>query len=189
MKKILCPVSFKTPSVKLKAPSSVTYKGECSTVKNSPDGTEINKYQEKIKKSTIELTALQLFIKEQFCIIKKQLDDMVNSQEPANRKSISSLQEEIDYLREENHAKIQMIKHLTDMNVVPSNNDVTTGACSCKLVNTHTYCVDSNSKEPSIVLETNKKSNKNLDKIRNQQNKNITEKLDSDNINEKNRKE
>ena len=30
---------------------------------------------------------------------------MVNNQEPENRKYISSLQEEIDYLRDENHAK------------------------------------------------------------------------------------
>ena len=104
---------------------------------------------------------------------------MVNTQELANRESISSLQEEIHYLREENQAKTQIIKHLTDMKVVPSNNDITTGTCSCKLASTHTYCVDSNYKEPSIDLETNTKSNKNLDKIRNHQNKNITEKLDS----------
>ena len=71
---------------------------------------------------------------------------MVNTQEAANRKSISSIQEEIDYLREENHAKTQIIKHLTDMKVVPSNNDITTGAYSCKLASTHTYCVDSNHK-------------------------------------------
>ena len=30
---------------------------------------------------------------------------MLNTQEPANKKSISPLQEEIDYLREENDAK------------------------------------------------------------------------------------
>ena len=34
---------------------------------------------------------------------------MVNIQQPANRKSFPSLQEEIDYLREENHAKTQII--------------------------------------------------------------------------------
>ena len=68
---ILCPVNFKTPSLKLKTSSSVPYEEECSTVTSSPDGTEINKYQEKIKNLTIELTALQLFIKEQFYIIKK----------------------------------------------------------------------------------------------------------------------
>ena len=47
---ILCPVNFKTPSVKLKTPSSVPYEEKCSTVTSSPDGTEISKYQEKIKK-------------------------------------------------------------------------------------------------------------------------------------------
>ena len=95
---ILCPVNFKTPSVKLKTPSSLPYEEKCSTVTSSPDGTEISKYQEKIKSLTTELTALQLFIKEQFYFIRKQLEDMVNTQEPSNRKSISSLQEEIDYL-------------------------------------------------------------------------------------------
>ena len=75
------------------------------------------------------------------------------------------------------------------MKVVPSNNDISTGACSYKLASTHTYCVDSNYKEPSIDLETNTKSNKTLDKIRTQQNKNITEKLDSDNFNESNKKQ
>ena len=68
---ILCPVTFKAPSVKLKTPSNVPYEEECSTITSSPDGTEINKYQEKIKNLTIEITALQLFIKEQFYIIKK----------------------------------------------------------------------------------------------------------------------
>ena len=44
---ILCPVNFKTPSVKLKTPSSVSYKEKCSTITSSTDGTEIDKYQEK----------------------------------------------------------------------------------------------------------------------------------------------
>ena len=76
------------------------------------------------------------------------------------------------------------------MKVVLSNSNITTGACSCKLASTHTYCVDSNYKEPSIDLKTNTKSKKKkkLDKIRNQHNKNITEKLDSDNFNEKSKK-
>ena len=87
-----------------------TLRRECSIITTSPDSTEINKYQEKIKNLTIELTALQLFIKEQYYIIQKQLEDMANTQESANRKSISSLQEEIDYLREENHLKTQIIK-------------------------------------------------------------------------------
>ena len=121
-----------------------TLRRECSIITTSPDSTEINKYQEKIKNLTIELTALQLLIKEQFYIIEKQLEDMANTQESANRKSISSLQEEIDYLREENHLKTQIIKYLTDMKVVPSNSDITTGACSCSVASVHTYCVDSN---------------------------------------------
>ena len=75
------------------------------------------------------------------------------------------------------------------MKVVPSNNDITTGAGSCKLASIHTYCVNSNYKEPWIDLETNTKSKKKSDKIRHQENKNITEKLDSDNINEKNKKQ
>ena len=113
---------------------------------------------------------------------------MTKTQEPANRKSISSLQEEIDYLREENHAKTQIIKQLTDIKVAPCSSDITTGACRCKVASTHTYCVDNSYKEPSIDLETNTKSDKNLDKIKNQQNKNVTEKLNSDNINEKDKK-
>ena len=109
-------------------------------------------------------------------------------QEPANRKSISSLQEKIDYLREENHAKTEIILQVTDAKVAPSNSDITTGTCSCKVASNHTYRFDNNYKETSIGLETNTKSNKNLDKIKNQQNKNISEKLDSDNINDKNKK-
>ena len=157
------------------------------TVTSLPDGTEINKYHEKIN-LTIELTTLQLFMKEHFYIIKKLLEDMTHTHKPANRKSISFLQEEIDYFREENHAKTQIIKQFTNMKVVPSNSDLTAGACSWKVASTQSFCVDNSYKEHSIDLETNAKSNKNLDKIRNQQNKNVTEKLDSDNINEKNKK-
>ena len=74
------------------------------------------------------------------------------------------------------------------MKVVSFNSDNTTGTCSCKVANTHTYYVDNNYKESLDDLETTAKSNKNLDQIQNQQNKNVTEKLDSDNINEKNKK-
>ena len=118
-------VNFEKPSVKLKMPSknrphrnlshnkgyvqdlvqSMPYEEKCPTVTGSPDSTEFYKYEEKIENLTIELTTLQLFVKEQFYIIKKQLADMKNIQEPANRKSISSFQEEIVYLRKENHAK------------------------------------------------------------------------------------
>ena len=96
---------------------SIPYEEEFPTVTSLPDDTEIYKYQEKRKNLTIELTALQLFVKEKLYIIKKQLEDITNTQEPANRKSMSSLQEEIDYLREENHAKTQIIKQLSDMKV------------------------------------------------------------------------
>ena len=74
------------------------------------------------------------------------------------------------------------------MKVAPSNSDITTSTCSCKVASTHTYRAGNNYKEPSIALETNTRSNENLDKIKNQQNKNITEILDSDNINKKNKK-
>ena len=50
LEQILCPVNFKTPSVKLKTPSSVPYEEECSAVTSSTDGTVINKYQKKKKK-------------------------------------------------------------------------------------------------------------------------------------------
>ena len=83
-------------------------------------------------------------------------------------KSISSLQEEIDYLREDNHAKIHIIKQLTDIKVIPSNGNITTGTCSFKVTSSHTYRVDNNYKQLSIHSETNTKSNKNLDKTKNQ---------------------
>ena len=114
---------------------------------------------------------------------------MTHTKEPANQKSITSLQEEIDYLREENHAKTQTIKQLTDMKVAPSNSDITTGTCTCKVASIHTYRVNNNYKEPSIDLETNTKSKTKLDKFKNHQNKNITEKSNSDIINEKNEKQ
>ena len=94
MEQIPCSVNFKTPSVKLKTPSKnrshnkyyvqdlvqrIPCEEKCSTVTNLPGGTDINKYQEKIENLTIELTALQLFVKEQFYIIKKQLEDMTNT--------------------------------------------------------------------------------------------------------------
>ena len=45
------------------------------------------------------------------------------------------------------------------MKVAPSNSNVTTGTCSCKIANTHAYCVDDNYKEPSPDSGTNIKSN------------------------------
>ena len=147
------PVNFKAPSVKLKTSSKNRPHRYLSHNKDygqdlgqsvyiyitkrdvRPLQADENKY-EKIKNLTIELTTLQLFIKEQFYIIKKQIEDMTNTCEPTNRKSISSPQEEIDYLWDKNHAKTQIIKQITDMKVVPSNSDLTTGACS-KVATTH----------------------------------------------------
>ena len=79
---------------------SIPYEEECSPVTSFPDSTDILKYQERIKNLTIELTALKLFGKEQFYI--RRYEDMTtrryeNTQEPQNRKSISSLKEEIDF--------------------------------------------------------------------------------------------
>ena len=85
---------------------------------------------------------------------------MTNTREPANRKLFSSLQEEIDYRREENYAKVQIIKQLTYMKVAPSNSNVTSGTCSCKIASTHSYRIDNIYKELSIDLETNTKSKK-----------------------------
>ena len=77
---------------------SIPYEEECPTVTSLPHGTKIYKFQEKKENLIIELTTLQLFVKEQLYIIKKQLKGMTSTQEPAKRKSTSSLQEEIDYL-------------------------------------------------------------------------------------------
>ena len=64
----------------------------------------------------------------------------------------------------------------------------TTGTCSCKVISNHTYRTHNNNIKHSFDLETNTKVIKNLDKIKSQQNKNIFGKLNSDNINEKNKK-
>ena len=72
-------------------------------------------------------------------------------------------------------AKTQIIKQFTEMEEAPSNSDITIGPCSCKVASNHTYRLDNNYKETSIDLETNAKSKRNLDKIKNQQNKIITE--------------
>lgn len=56
----------------------------------------------KIETLTTELTALQLFVKEQFFINKKQLLVNEDIKEPVELIAISSLQWEKDYLRNEN---------------------------------------------------------------------------------------
>ena len=62
---------------------------------------------------------------------------MKNTRKPANPKS---LHKEKVSLREENHAKLTEI---TDMNVAPSNSDIT-GTCICKTVINLTYRIDRN---------------------------------------------
>ena len=56
----------------------------------------------KIETLTTELIALQLFVKEQFFINKKQLLVNEDIKEPVELIAISSLQWEKDYLRNEN---------------------------------------------------------------------------------------
>ena len=41
-------------------------------------------YKEEIEHLTIELTTLKLFVKSSSALLKKQLEDMTNIQEPAN---------------------------------------------------------------------------------------------------------
>ena len=41
------------------------------------------------------------------------------------------------------------------MKVASSNSNMTTGTCSCKVGNTHTYYVFNSQKHPSIDLKTN----------------------------------
>ena len=98
---------------------------------------------------------------ETLCVRKKE--DTTNTQEPANRKFHL-------YTK-----KIQIIKQLTDMKVAPSNSNITTGTCSCKVAITHTYRVDNDNAEPSIDVESTTISIKNLDKTKNQQSKEILE--------------
>ena len=111
---------------------------------------------------------------ETLCVRKKE--DTTNTQEPANRKFHL-------YTK-----KIQIIKQLTDMKVAPSNSNITTGTCSCKVAITHTYRVDIDNAEPSIDVESSTISIKNLDKTKNQTKQRDTGKLHFDNINEKNEK-
>ena len=82
-------------------------------------------------------------MKKWFFTIKIQLEDTTNTQQPKTLESAFSLQEEIDYLWEENHAKTKIIKQLMDMKVTPSNINIATGTCSSKVASTHIYCVNS----------------------------------------------
>ena len=62
------------------------------------------------------MTALKLFVKEQLCIVKKQLEEMVSYNQPDKSSSyISSLKEEIEYLREENRAETLIMKQMAEI--------------------------------------------------------------------------
>ena len=61
------------------------------------------------------------------------------------------------------------------MKVAPSNSNITTGTCNCKVAITHTYRVDNDNAEPSVDVESSTISVKYLDKTRNQQSKEILE--------------
>ena len=195
---IPCPINYETPSVKEISPlvnitpsradpsidedtlrdlgRSIPDEKEYPTAANAQNDTENNYYHHQIENLTVELTALQLFVKEQLYILKKHVEEITHIQEPLNRTS-TSLQTEIEYLREENLAKTRIIKQLTEEKTATPNNCKTT--CNC-------YSVDHKYKTPPIFLEDNVKPNKNLDQIKKQQNKTVTEKIESDKTNEGN---
>ena len=183
-----CPINYETPSVKEMSPllnitpsradpsidedtlrdlgRSIPDEKEYPTATNAQNDTENNYYHHQIENLTVELTALQLFVKEQLHILKKHVEEI-------NRTS-TSLQAEIEYLREENLVKTRIIKQLTEAKTATPNNCKTT--CNC-------YSVDHKYKTPPIFLEDNVKPNKNLDQIKKQQNKTVTEKIESDKTN------
>ena len=187
-----CPINYETPSVKEISPSvnitpsradpsinedtlralgrSIPDEKEYPTATNAQNDTENNYYHHQIENLTVELTTLQLFI------LKKHVEEITHTREPLNRAS-TSLQAEIEYLREENLAKTRIIKQLTEAKTATPNNCKTT--CNC-------YSVDHKYKTPPIFLEDNVKPNKNLDQIKKQQNKIVTEKIESDKTNEGN---
>ena len=195
---IPCPINYETPSVKEISPlvnitpsradpsidedtlrdlgRSIPDGKEFPTAANAQNDTENNYCHHQIENLTVELTALQLFVKEQLYILKKHVEEITHIQEPLNRTS-TSLQAEIEYLREENLAKTRIIKQLTEEKTATPNNCKTT--CNC-------YSVDHKYKTPPIFLEDNVKPNKNLDQIKKQQNKTVTEKIESDKTNEGN---
>ena len=155
---------------------SIPDEKENPSAANAQNDTKNNCYHHQIENLTVELTALQLFVKEQLFILKKHVEEITHIQEPLNRTS-TSLQAEIEYLREENLAKTRIIKQLTEAETAIPNNCKTT--CNC-------FSVDHKYKTPPIVLEDNVKPNKNLDQIKKQQNKIATEKIESDKTNEGN---
>ena len=136
------PVSYETPLIKDMGKSSFLNP-------TNENGADKNNHHEKIENLIIELTALKLFVQEQFYIMKKQLEETIP--ESTKQLPFSSLRSEIEYLREENRTKSLIIKQLTE-------NKSMTSSCSCNVVSTSKDHVDKNSKESVNSLENNKKN-------------------------------
>ena len=115
------------------------------------NATATNKYQKFVENLTIALLALKPFVKEQLFLIEKQLAVIESIQEPVRQ---TSLQSEIEQLREENCSKTLIIKQLTEMKPLTNN-------CNCRAPDCNN---DNRNKEPLIVIKNDEKSNKNLKK-------------------------
>ena len=90
------PVSYETPLIKhIGKSSSLSHTNE--------NGVDKNNHNEKIGNLTIELTALKLFVQEQFYMMKKT--SRRNHFGSTKQLPFSSLRSEIEYLREENRTK------------------------------------------------------------------------------------
>ena len=127
-------------------------KGKSSSLNpTNENGADKNNQHEKIENLTIELTALKLFVQEQFYIIKKQLEETIP--ESTKQLPFSSLRSEIEYLREENRTKTLIIKQLAENKAM---------TCSCNVVSTSRDHANENNKESADSLQNNEKSNENL---------------------------
>ena len=136
------PVSYETPLIKDMGKSSFLNT-------TNENGADKNNHHKKIENLIIELTALKLFVQEQFYIMKKQSEETIP--ESTKQLPFSSLWSEIEYLREENRTKTLIIKQLTE-------NKSMTSSCSCNVVSTSKDHADKNSKESVNSLENNKKN-------------------------------
>ena len=104
---ILCPVRYEAPLIKGTGKSS-------SLNPTNENGADRNNQHEKIENYwTIELTAFKLFVQEQFCITKKQLE---KTKQPESTKQLrfSFFRSEIEYLSKQNRTKALINKQLTE---------------------------------------------------------------------------
>ena len=163
------PVSYETPLMNDKGKSS-------SLNPTNENGADKNNQHEKIENLTIELTALKLFVQEQFYIIKKQLEETIP--ESTKQLAFSSLRSETECLREENRTKTLIIKQLTENKAMMT--------CSCNVVSTSRGHANKN-KEAANSLQ---KSNKNLNPTKTPNDKALRDNHNTENkdSNEKNRK-